>query len=108
MPAQILKTMLTPEQLAERHIPLDDIILFKVVKRGVSDGGVAYADNAPEGQMFKVLKVGPDVKDIVPGEFIELWPDRDGICQMNASPGLLYCRRKSVVMKTEPWGALKN
>ena len=46
----------------------EDFVLIRIVNRGVSAGGVAYADVSPDGKDHFVVSVGPKAEDVQPGD----------------------------------------
>ena len=51
-------------------IPCQNYVLFKQIKKGESEGGVALPESAQQTVGFKVLDLGPDVKNIKKGDYI--------------------------------------
>ncbi len=58
------------EKVTNKIVPLTDYILFRQLKRDTTEGGIALPESAQQDIGFKVVSVGPKVKNVKVGNFI--------------------------------------
>ena len=63
-------------------VPVGDYILFRQIKKSMTDGGIALPDTAAQDFGFRVLSVGKDVKRCKKGDDI-IFPAKVPIKIMN-------------------------
>lgn len=58
-------------EVASRLYPRNDLVVCREVNLGMV-GGIALPDSAAEGHVNRVLAVGPEVKDLYPGDEVHI------------------------------------
>ncbi len=85
-----------------KYRPRADFVLFRVIDLGRSEGGVAIPDISAEGKANFVIAVGPDVKDISPGDRVLIigTPGQD-VISLPREKGMMVTKAANCVLFVE-------